>query len=137
MTVAPWSLQWSVRWWLAAVGAGVLETAIHASTSPDYNAAVQLPLRAVIYLLAVGLIMQLRSGQGWARIALTVLLGGIGLLSLLAEPISWVAGGGSPSEFLVGAGAATLAIVVVRAAHVVAVLVALILMYWPVKERVA
>jgi hypothetical protein len=113
MTVAPWSVRWSVRWWLAAVAAGVLETALQASTSPDYNAAVQLPLRAVVYLLAVG------------------------LLSLLVEPISWLAAGGSPSEFLAAAGPAMVAIVAVRAAHVVAVLAALILMYWPVKERVA
>ena len=129
--------QWSVRWWFVAVGAGVLETAIQALTTPDYNAAVQLPIRAVVYLLAVGLIMQLRAGRRWARAALTVLLGGVGLLSLLGEPVSWLAAGGSPTDFLSGADATILAIVAVRVVHVVAVVVALTLMYWPVKEHAA
>jgi hypothetical protein len=131
------AVRWSVRWWFIAVGAGVLETAIQALTAPGYDAAVQLPIRAVVYLLAVVLILQLRAGRHWARVALTVLLGGVGLLSLLVEPISWLAAGGSPAEFLAAADAATLVIVAVRAVHVVAVVVALTLMYWPVKEHAA
>jgi hypothetical protein len=124
-----------VRCWLAAVAAGVLETVIHALTRDDYNAAVQLPVRAVIYVLVMVVITQLSRGQSWARIVLTVLLGGVGLLSLLVEPISWLAAGGSPAEFLAGADGATLAVVAVRAAHVVAVLPALILMYRPTANR--
>jgi hypothetical protein len=131
------AVRWSVRWWFIAVGAGVLETAIQALTARDYDAAVQLPIRAVVYLLAVVLILQLRAGRHWARVALTVLLGGVGLLSLLVEPISWLAAGGSPAEFLAAADAATCVIVAVRAVHVVAVVVALTLMYWPVKEHAA
>jgi cytochrome b len=54
------------------------------------------------------------------------------LLSLLAAPISWLAAGGSPAEFLTAADTASRATV---AAHVVAVLVALILMYRPTANR--
>ena len=127
----PRSVRWSVRCWFAAVAAGVVETAIWALTSQEYNAAVQLPVRAAVYLVATALIIQLGRGRGWARIALTVLLGGVGLLSLLAEPFSWWAAGGSTTEFLAAADGATLTVVAVRTAHVAAVLTALVLMYRP------
>lgn len=128
---SPRSVRWSVRCWFTAVAAGVVETAIWALTSQDYHASVQLPVRAAVYLVATALIVQLGRGGGWARVALTVLLGGVGLLSLLAEPVSWWVAGGSPVEFLATANAATLAVVAVRTAHVAAVLAALVLMYRP------
>ena len=127
----PRSVRWSVRCWFAAVAAGVVETAIWALTSQEYHAAVQLPVRATVYLVATALIIQLGRGRGWARIVLTVLLGGVGLLSLLAEPFSWWAAGGSTAEFLARADSAMLAAVAVRIAHVAAVLTALVLMYRP------
>jgi hypothetical protein len=113
------------------VAAGVVETAIWALTSQEYHAAVQLPVRAAVYLIATALIIQLGRGRGWARIALTVLLGGVGLLSLLAEPVSWLAAGGSTAEFLAAVDGTTLAVAAVRIAHVAAVLTALVLMYRP------
>lgn len=134
-THAPRSVRCSVWCWLAAVAAGVLETMIHALTSDDYDAAVQLPVRALIYAAVTVLIAQLRRGHNWVRITLTVLLGGIGLLSLLVEPISWLAAGGSIAEFLAAADAAKLAVLAVRAVHIVAVLAALILMYRPTANR--
>ena len=127
----PRSVRWSVRCWFAAVAAGAVETAIWALTSQEYHAAVQLPVRATVYLVATALIIQLGRGRGWARFVLTVLLGGVGLLSLLAEPFSWWAAGGSTAEFLAGADSAMLAVVAVRIAHVAAVLTALVLMYRP------
>ena len=127
----PRSVRWSVRCWFAAVAAGVVATAIWALTSQEYHAAVQLPVRAAVYLIATALISQLGRGRGWARIALTALLGGVGLLSLLAEPFSWLAAGGSTAEFLAAADGATLAVLAVRIAHVAAVLAALVLMYRP------
>jgi hypothetical protein len=113
------------------VAAGVVETVIWALTSQEYHAVVQLPVRACVYLIAIALIIQLGRGRGWARIALTVFLGAVGLLSLLAEPFSWWAAGGSTAEFLAAAHSATLAVVAVRMAHVAAVLAALVLMYRP------
>jgi len=40
VTVLRQSVRWSVRSWLIAVAAGVLETVIHAVTREDYNAEV-------------------------------------------------------------------------------------------------
>lgn len=108
---------------------------IQAMTSQGHDAAVQLPVRAVVYLLVAVAILQLNRGRNWARIVLTVVLGGLGLLSLLVEPVSWLAAGGSPGGFLAAADGATLAVVAVRATHVVAVLVALVLMYRPAANR--
>jgi hypothetical protein len=131
----PPSVRWSVRCWLGAVTAGVLETVLHALSEQDFDAAAQLPVRAAVYLLATVVIVALRRGRNWARIALTVLLGGLGLLSLLAEPISWLAAGGSPGGFLGAADGVTLAVFSLRVLHVAAVLGALPLMYTPVANR--
>ncbi len=127
----PRSVRWSIVCWFTALAAGVVETAIWALTSQEYHAAVQLPVRAAVYLIATALIIQLGRGRGWARFALTVLLGVVGLLSLLAEPFSWLAAGGSTAEFLAAADGATLAVLAVRIAHVAAALAALVLMYRP------
>ncbi|MDV3127415.1 hypothetical protein M1247_20995 [Mycobacterium sp. 21AC1] len=131
----PDSVCWSVRLWLTAVAAGVLEALIYVLTSPGYDVAVQLPVRVVIYLLVTALILRLRRGQGWVRMALAILLGGFGLLSLLVEPVSWWMAGGSPAAFLADADTATLAVVAVRVVHVASVLVALTLMYRPTANR--
>lgn len=131
----PQAVRWSVVCWLAAVAAGVLETVIHVLTTQGYDVAAQLSVRVAVYVLVTVVILQLRRGRGWARIALTVLLGGLGLLSLLAEPVAWWTAGGSPVAFLSAADFPTLAVVAVRAAHVIAVVVALVLMYRPSANR--
>lgn len=134
-TMVPRPVVWSARGWLIAVAAGVLETVIQALTSEDYNVAVQLTVRSVVYVLATVVSLQLRRGNGWARIVLTVVLGGLGLFSLLVEPVSWFVAGGAPGAFVGAADAPTLAVILLRTAHVVAVLIALVLMYRPAANR--
>ena len=129
--VLPQSVRWSARSWLIAVAAGALEAVIHALTSEGYNAAVELRVRAVVYVLVMVVVVQLLRGRAWARIALTVMLGGLGLFSLLAEPLSWLMSGGSPGAFVAAADVPTVVVGVIRAVHVVAVIVGLVLMYRP------
>ncbi|OMC34219.1 hypothetical protein A5742_13900 [Mycolicibacterium fortuitum] len=131
----PQSVRWSVWCWLLAVASGVVETAIHVLSSDQYNVAVQLAVRVVVYLVVTLVILELYRGRGWARILLTVVLGGFGLVSLLVEPASWWAAGGSPGAFLAAADGPTLAVLAMRAVHVVAVVAALILMYRPSANR--
>lgn len=121
--------------WLAAVACGVLEALTNAVAGPDYDVAVQLPIRAVVYALVTLLIVRLRRGERWVRRALTVLLGVLGLASLVAEPISWVISGGAPSVFLSAADGFTLVVVALRAAHVGAVVAGLALMFSPSANR--
>jgi drug/metabolite transporter (DMT)-like permease len=132
----PRSVRWSVWCWLAAVACGVLEALLNAVANPEYDVAVQLSIRAVVYVLVTLLIVRLRKGERWVRLALTVLLGVVGMASLLAEPISWLIGGGVPATFLAAADGPTLAVVALRAIHVVAVVGGLVLMYRPSANRV-
>lgn len=131
----PRSVRWSVWCWLAAVACGVLEALLNAVANPEYDVAVQLSIRAVVYVLVTLLIVRLRKGERWVRLALTVLLGVVGMASLLAEPISWLIGGGVPATFLAAADGPTLAVVALRAIHVVAVVGGLVLMYRPSANR--
>lgn len=126
----PRSVRWSVWCWLAAVACGVVETLVHAVTEAD-DVAVQLSVRAVVYALVTLLIVRLRRGERWVRLALTGLLGVLGMASLLVEPISWLIAGGAPGAFLVGADGPTVVEVALRAIHVVAVVAGLALMYRP------
>lgn len=75
--------------WLTAVGAGVVETAMRVVYSlaggPESSG---LLVRVIVYLVALYVIFQMHRGKKWARIVLAVLLGGIGTLSLVVDPIS-------------------------------------------------
>ncbi|KAA0083474.1 hypothetical protein CIW52_13825 [Mycolicibacterium sp. P9-64] len=127
-------MRWSVWCWLTAVACGVLESVVHALTDAE-DVAVQLSIRAVVYVLVTSLILRLRRGQRWIRLALTVLLGVVGMASLLVEPISWLRAGGAPLAFLAAADAATWLVVALRVIHVAAVLGGLALMYSPTANR--
>jgi hypothetical protein len=120
--------------WLTAVACGVLETLVHALTDAE-DVAVGLSIRAVVYVLVTLLIVRLRRGERWVRLALTVLLGVIGMASLLVEPISWLIAGGAPLAFLAAADAVTWVVMALRVIHVVAVVGGLALMYSPTSNE--
>jgi hypothetical protein len=73
----------------------------------------------------------LRSGRNAVRWAVTVVLGGVGLLSLVAEPVGWWLAGGSVAAFLAATDAPTVLVVALRVLHVGAVLAALVALYTP------
>ncbi len=60
-----------------------------------------------------------------------MLLGGVGTLSLVIEPLSWLLAGGSPTAFLTTADGPALLVAGLRVVHLVAVLTALVLMFRP------
>ena len=84
----PTQLLASYRLWLLAVAAGVLETALVVVDATDgevgsaTQVAVGVAVRLLVFTAAVYLAARLRQGRNWARVALAVLLGGIGTLSL-------------------------------------------------------
>lgn len=116
--------------WLAAIAAGVAEALVRLAM-PDPPTGTELAVRSAIYAGLALLVLALRSGHNAVRIVLTVLLGGIGLFSLLVEPANWLLDGGSVTGFLGTADALTWAVVLVRGLHVGAVLIALAAMYRP------
>ncbi len=127
----PREVQASFLLWLTAVGAGIVETAIRVvysmSGGPEGSG---LLVRAVVYAVALYAIFQMRAGRRWARVALAALLGGIGTLSLVVDPISWLAG--NPlGEVLAQADVLFFLVAPIRAVHLAAVVAALVFMFLP------
>jgi hypothetical protein len=140
----PKEVQASFLLWLTAVAAGVLETLIRiidalligsASGSvgeADLIGAISgVLIRVIVYTLVVYIITRMRLGKRWARLTLAVLLGVIGTLSLVIDPISWLADGNSLSEVFTEADLLFFVIAPLRTVHLAAVIAALVLMFLP------
>ncbi len=126
----PSTVTLSVALWLGAILAGVAETFVHLAM-PDPPGADALAVRFGIYLVLGVLVLALRTGSNAVRWAVAILLGGVGMLSLVVEPIGYLVAGGSVGGFLATAGVADLAAAGLRTLHVVEVLAALVLMFHP------
>jgi hypothetical protein len=133
----PNEVQASFLLWLTAVAAGVLETiirvinALFIGLASGSGAISSVAIRVIIYTVAVYIIVQMRLGKRWARLTLAVLLGVIGTLSLVIDPISWLAGGNSLREVFTEADLLFIFIAPIRAVHLVAVIAALVFMFLP------
>ncbi|MFY7069961.1 hypothetical protein ACOQFV_29230 [Nocardiopsis changdeensis] len=122
--------------WLVAIGAGVVESVIGASgviAAEGFGPglAANIALRTVVYGGAALLVLHLYRGRGWARIALAVLLGCIGLATLVVPLVGWFADGGDAGAALAAADAADLAYYTVRGLHIAAVPAAMVAMFLP------
>lgn len=121
----------AVAWW-AAVGAGVVETAIRVF---DDNGPVgDLPgvaVRVLIYAAASWVVWQLWRGRRWAMPVLAVALGVVGMASLIIEPIMAFADGASIGGSMASSSVVSLAIGVLRIAHILLVVAAMTLMFVP------
>jgi hypothetical protein len=140
----PKEVQASFLLWLTAVTAGVLETIIRvidalalgwASGSggqTDVTGVISgVVIRVIVYTLVVYIITRMRLGKRWARLTLAVLLGVIGTLSLVIDPISWLAGGNSLREVFTEADLLFFLIAPIRTVHLAAVIAALVFMFLP------
>ena len=124
--------------WAAAVGAGVAEAvlAVGAAVAGGTFGPALVPEMAVhlgAYAVAAVLIGYFVRARNWARIALTVLLTGLGLASLVVPAVQALAAGAGPVEALGGSLGAPFA--VVRAVHIGCVVAASVLMYTPAANR--
>ena len=140
----PKEVQASFLLWLTAVAAGVLETIIRIIDSlaigwasgnggeTDVTGGISgVVIRVIVYTLVVYIITRMRLGKSWARLTLAVLLGVIGTLSLVIDPISWLAGGNSLSDVFREADLLFFLIAPIRSVHLAAVIAALVLMFLP------
>jgi hypothetical protein len=133
----PTQLRASFWLWLIAVAAGLFETTLVVidATAGEVGSAAEVAVGVSIRLLAftglVYLAAQLRQGQNWARIALTVLYGGFGTLSLVIGPASWLAEGGSLAGAVEAADLGSVLFAASRLVHLAAIIAALILMFHP------
>jgi hypothetical protein len=133
----PKQLQASYLLWLVAVAAGVFETALVVvdATFGEVGSPAEVAVGVTVRLLAftglVVLAVQLRRGRNWARVALAVLYGGLGTLSLVIGPVTWLAGGGSLTDAVAGADLGSVLFAASRVVHLGAVMAALVLLFHP------
>jgi hypothetical protein len=140
----PKEVQASFLLWLTAVAAGVLETIIRvidalaigwapgSGGETDVIGAISnVVIRGIVYTLVVYMITRMRLGKRWARLTLAVLLGVFGTLSLVIDPISWLAGGNSLRDVFTEANLLFFLIAPIRSVHLAAVIAALGLMFLP------
>jgi hypothetical protein len=123
--------------WLLAVAAGLFETILVVidATAGEVGSVAEVALGVTVRLLAftglVCLAVRLREGRHWARIALAVLYGGFGTLSLVIGPVTWLAEGGSPADAAAAADLGSVLFAASRLVHLASVITALILMFHP------
>jgi hypothetical protein len=123
--------------WITAVVAGFFETVLMVATmlsDGDTSAgeiAGGLLLRMAVFSAAVLVAVQLRRGRNWARLALAVGLGVFGTLSLVIEPVRWLADGDSLGDAFHDLGAVDVLFGASRVLHLSAVLTAMVLMFRP------
>lgn len=116
--------------WIAAVALGAVETVIVVGSSQaGENVLAGVLFRGAVYAAAILTALRMRAGRRWARLALALVLGIVGTLSLVAEPISWLADGNSLSAAADSADLAWWAVAAARALHVAAVWAAVPLMF--------
>jgi hypothetical protein len=123
--------------WLLAVAAGLFETTLVVveATAGDVGSVAKVALGVTVRLLAftglVYLAARLRQGRNWARIALAVLYGVFGTLSLVIGPVTWLAEGGSLAGTMAAADLGSVLFAASRLVHLGAIIAALILMFHP------
>jgi hypothetical protein len=133
----PRQLRDSFWLWLIAVAAGLFETTLVVidATAGEVASAAEVAVGVTVRLLAftglVYLAVRLRQGKNWARIALAVLYGGFGTVSLVIGPVTWLAEGGSLVDAMATANVGSLLFAASRLVHLAAIIAALILMFHP------
>ena len=133
-TVVPRTVRFSVVIWLAAIATGSVEALVRLLL-PEPPTPTQLGARFAIYTAFALLVLALHTGRNAVRWAVAVLLGGIGTLSLVVEPLGWLLAGGSPTSFLATADGPALLVTALRTLHIAAVAVALTLLFRPSATR--
>ncbi|WP_156095069.1 hypothetical protein [Nocardia lijiangensis] len=131
--VSPRSVALAAAGFVVALLAGIGEALARAAMTLDRSEAdvpdlaAGLAVRCAIYLVVFAVVVRMTRGDRMARLALALGLGILGLASLLVEPLTALATEGfdlsvTPSSLTLG---------ILRAIHVLAVLVAIPAMYTP------
>ena len=130
----PRTVQTAFALWLVAVGAGVAETIVRLTDSLAAGAGAEVSgvvIRAIVYTAVIYVATRMRSGKRWARDTLAIALGVVGTLSLVIDPISWLAAGNSLRDVFADADLLFAFVTPIRAVHLAAVIGALVFMYRP------
>ena len=131
---APAAVTLSIAFWFTAIGCGIAESLVHLLT-PDPPSPGALAVRYLVYAALALLVMALHSGRNAVRWAVAGLLGVLGTVSLLVEPVGWLAAGGSVVGFLGAATGADLVVATLRVVHVLVVGAAMVALFRPAANR--
>ena len=135
----PLAVRGATTLWFAAVGAGVAESVLGVLGAigdgvPVLGLMVQIAFRAIVYGgLFVVIDRYFRPGVRWSRWLLTVLLGTVGIASLVAGPIGWLLHNGDFSTLDWSASFITFA--TIRCVHLTAVITAILLSFQAESNR--
>jgi hypothetical protein len=138
---APNEVRKSYLLWMTAIAAGVFEmiiavvSSLPSDTSSVGGLVIQALIRTMIFGVLTFIIVKMYRGKKWARIALTILLGGIGTLSLVIDPIKWLMEGNSLNTMFDGVNLTSLLFAASRVVHLAAVFAALVFMFRPAANR--
>ncbi|SDE51196.1 hypothetical protein [Glycomyces harbinensis] len=136
----PETIKHAALLWVVAILAGVIETVLAVSavakeSGIDGDVWMNVGMRSAIYIGAFVLVAFFASGRRWARWSLALLLSVIGLVSLVIEPIRFLAEGESFIAAFGGDSEFAIAFFVTRMTHIAAVLLATVLMFAPSANR--
>lgn len=91
--------------------------------------------RTIIFAGLVYIIIKMYRGRNWARIVLAILLGGIGTLSLVIDPVKWILDGNSLGGAFSSMTLHSFLFGLSRIVHLASVITALILMFRPAANK--
>uniref|UniRef100_UPI002453E0B0 hypothetical protein n=2 Tax=Nocardia brasiliensis TaxID=37326 RepID=UPI002453E0B0 len=122
---------------LAGVGEGILRAALILERNEADVAGVTsgLAVRLAIYFVVLLVAIRMSAGARWARLVLTFGIGVVGLASLIIEPLAALLSADRFGDLFDHLGAESVVIGLLRAIHVVAVLIAIPAMYHPAARR--
>jgi hypothetical protein len=124
---APAAVRIAYWFWIVAIITALTELAARFLSDPRgpmqalSESGTELAVRTCAYVLLFSLATFMRRGSNVARHLLTLIYGGLGTLSLILEPIMWVADGGDALSFISEAGLAMWSMIISRILHILAV----------------
>ncbi|WP_433524319.1 hypothetical protein ACQPZ2_03825 [Nocardia pseudovaccinii] len=118
---------------LCGVGEAITYTAVQLDRpNADIGSlATGLAIRGGIYLVVLGVAIQMARGARWARLVLTFGIGVIGLASLIIEPLAATLSAKQIGDLFADLTASAVITGTFRTGHILAVLVAIPAMYHP------
>lgn len=131
---APQVVVLSTALWLGAILAGIVESLVRLA-GPLPPTTAELLTRGGVYLALAVLVLGLPSGRAGVRWTVLLVLGVLGTLSLVVEPVRALLDGASVAGFLTAASGPELLAAALRALHVVEVAAAAALLFHPVARR--
>lgn len=122
---------------LCGVGEAITYTAVQLDRpSADIGSLTTgLAVRGAIYLVVLGVAVQMARGARWARIVLTFGIGVIGMASLIIEPLAATLSAREIGDLFDSLTATAVITGIFRTGHILAVLVAIPAMYRPSARR--